>query len=140
MAHYIVVYFCTALIFLAIDFVWLGYIAKDYYISSLGHLMLDDINLKVATSFYLLYAVGIVIFAVHPALSGNEWKTALIYGALFGFFCYATYDLTNMATLKDWPASVSFFDMAWGTFVTGVSSTGGFFLSRFVLNSVFKLS
>ena len=137
MAHYIIAYLCTALVFLLIDFVWLSYIAKDMYMNALGHLMLDDVNMKIAAGFYLMYGVGMVIFAVNPALVQDQWQTALIFGALFGFFCYAAYDFTNMATLKDWPIKMSIIDMAWGTFLTGASSTGGFFLTRFVTKTLF---
>lgn len=136
MIHYIVAYMCTAVIFLAIDYVWLGFIAKELYFSSLGHLMADEVNFKIAAGFYLIYAAGIVVFAVNPALISGEWKTALIYGALFGFFCYATYDFTNMATLRDWPIKVSLIDIAWGTFLTGISSTGGFFLTQFISGGI----
>lgn len=136
MVHYIIAYVCTAIIFLAIDFVWLGYIAKGFYFNQLGHLMLDDINFLVASGFYLLYAVGIVIFAVSPALQSNQWSHAALYGALFGLFCYATYDFTNMATLKDWPVLVSFVDIAWGTVLTGTTATLGFFISRMILDKI----
>lgn len=135
-ASYIIAYVCTAIIFLAIDFVWLGFIAKDLYFNQLEHLMLDKVNLPIAAGFYLLYAVGIVIFAVGPALNGGAWTHALIYGALFGFFAYATYDFTNMATLKDWPVFISMIDIAWGTFITGVSATLGFWLSQFIIDKL----
>lgn len=135
MLYYATLYICTALIFLALDFIWLGFIANNFYMNALGDLMKEEVDFKIAAGFYLMYAVGIVIFAVHPALASNEWKHALIYGALFGFFCYATYDMTNMATLKNWPTQVSIVDMAWGTFVTAFSATSGFFVSRYVVNN-----
>lgn len=136
MTHYIIAYICTAVIFLTIDFVWLGFVAKDLYFNQLGHLMLDKVNFPIAAGFYLMYAIGIVIFAVAPALNNGQWTTALIYGALFGFFAYATYDFTNMATLKDWPVLISIIDIAWGTVLTGTSATLGFFLSRSIIDKL----
>lgn len=133
---YFVAYFCTALVFLTIDFIWLGVIAKDLYFSQLGHLMKEKVNMPIAAGFYLLYAIGIVIFAVGPALQNNQWSYALIYGALFGFFAYATYDFTNMATLKGWPYTLSLIDIAWGTFITGTSATAGFWLTRLILDKL----
>ncbi len=87
----------------------------------------------LAVAFYVLYVVGLSLFVVGPALNANAWKHALLWGALFGFFAYATYDLTNLATLAQFPARVAIVDMAWGTFLSGVSCTAGFFIARFVL-------
>lgn len=136
MSNFIVAYIFTALIFLAIDFVWLGFVAKDFYFNALGPLLKEKPDMLIAAVFYLMYAVGIVIFAVAPALESGEWKTAMLYGALFGFFCYATYDFTNMATIKDWPVKVSVVDIAWGVFITGFSAVSGFFLTQLVLNKM----
>ncbi|MEM1307807.1 MAG: DUF2177 family protein, partial [Pseudomonadota bacterium] len=77
-----------------------------------------------------VYCIGIVIFAVAPALTSGQWTTAALYGALFGFFCYATYDMTNLATLRDWPLRMSLVDIAWGTVLTGFAATSGFFATR----------
>lgn len=134
MSQYLIAYLGTAVVFLLIDFLWLGFVAKDFYFGQLNHLMLDKINIPVALGFYLLYAVGIVVFAVSPALENGQWITSLMYGALFGFFAYATYDLTNMATLKDWPVLMSVVDVAWGAFITGTSATAGFFLTRYIID------
>ncbi len=82
-----------------------------------------------------MYAVGIVIFCVAPALQNGQWTTAALYGALFGFFAYSTYDFTNMATLKDWPVLISVVDIAWGTFITGAAATFGFLLTRIFVNT-----
>lgn len=136
MAPYIIAYISTAAIFLTIDFIWLGLVAKNFYHEQLGHLMLDEVNLPMAAGFYLIYAVGIVIFAISPALQSGKWITALTLGALFGFFAYATYDFTNMATLKDWPFLMSYVDIAWGTFITGVSATLGYLATQFLISKL----
>ena len=133
MTNYIIAYICTAAVFLVIDFLWLGLVAKDFYFGQLGHLMLDKINLPVAAGFYLLYALGIVVFAVSPALQTGQWTTALIYGAMSGFFAYATYNFTNMATLKDWPTLMSIVDLIWGVALTSASATLGFLLTNYIV-------
>jgi uncharacterized membrane protein len=101
-------------IFFAIDMVWLGVVASSFYKSKLGHLM-GEIQWPAAITFYLVFLVGLVIFAIYPAVLRGSWSYAVVYGALFGFFTYATYDLTNLATLRDWPLSVTLVDMLWGT-------------------------
>ena len=128
--QYLAAYVVTAVIFLFLDFLWLGYIAKSFYFSRLGELLLDKPNLGVAAGFYAVYVIGLVIFAVAPALQSGSWKTALIYGSLFGFFCYATYDMTNLATLKGWPVTVAIVDVIWGTVLTGVSALMGYLIVR----------
>lgn len=128
--QYLAAYVVTAIIFLFIDFLWLGYIAKNFYFSRLGDLLLDKPNLGVAAVFYAVYVIGVVIFAVAPALQSGTWKTALLYGALFGFFCYATYDMTNLATLKGWPVTVAIVDTIWGTALTGASALLGYLIVK----------
>jgi len=127
---YIKAYIFTAFTFLAIDAVWLGVVATDFFKSNIGHLMADAVNFPVAGGFYLLYAAGIVYFAIKPALAAQSAKTALINGALFGFFCYGTYDMTNLATLKDWPIIVAIVDISWGTVLTAVSALCGYALTK----------
>jgi uncharacterized membrane protein len=126
MAQYLTAYAITACVFLGIDFVWLSNVAKSFYFDRLGGLLLDRPNIGAAAAFYALYVVGIVIFAVAPALREGSAVTALVYGALFGFFAYATYDMTNYATLKNWSFTVSVVDTAWGTCLTGVSALIGY--------------
>lgn len=128
--RYVYLYLITAPIFLAIDFIWLGYIARDFYRSRLEGLMLESPNLGIAAGFYAVYVVGIVLFAQSVALADGRWTSALLWGALFGFFAYATYDLTNLATLKNWPLSVSLVDIAWGTALSGVSAAAGFAIAN----------
>ena len=125
MSKYLAAYGVTAFVMIAIDLVWLGLIAKPLYQNGIGHLMADKPDIPVAIIFYLLYALGLMIFAVTPQQSAPGWSRALMVGAMFGFFAYATYDLTNLSTLKGWPLSLSLMDIAWGTLVSGVSSAAG---------------
>lgn len=136
MLQYITAYISAIVVFLAIDYVWLAIVAKDFFRSNIGHLMMDEVNMPIAAGFYLMYGIGIVIFAVAPALLSDQWKHAAIYGALFGFFCYATYDFTNMATLKDWPVLMAAIDISWGTFLTGAAATASFFITRAVIKLI----
>lgn len=119
--QYIVAYLVAALAFGAMDAVWLNTMFTRLYKPEIGEL-LGDLRWAPALIFYLLYLVGIQIFAVAPALKSGQWTTALIYGALFGLFCYATYDLTNHATMKVWSIKVTVLDIIWGTFATGTAS------------------
>ncbi len=126
-------YVISVPLFFAIDMLWLGLIAKNFYISRLGYIM-GEVNWPVAIIFYLVFLVGLTFFAIYPAVTDNSWVTALLLGALFGFFTYATYDLTNLATLRDWPLSVTLVDMAWGTVLGGMVSLLTYFVySNFVL-------
>lgn len=125
MNKYLAAYAGTAVVMVALDMLWLGVIAKTMYQQGIGHLMADKPNIGVAVGFYLLYALGVVIFAVSPQHGGSSWGTTLVMGALFGFFAYATYDLTNLATLRDWPLRLSLIDMAWGTLVSAAAAAGG---------------
>jgi uncharacterized membrane protein len=111
-------YVITLLIFFAIDLVWLGLVAKNFYQKQIGHLMSPDVNWVAAALFYAVYIGGIVFFAIKPAFEDGGARRALAYGALFGFIAYATYDLTNQATMKNWPVLVTVIDLAWGTALT----------------------
>jgi uncharacterized membrane protein len=116
--------------FLAIDLLWIGVIARDFYRGQLGPLMLDQPRLGVAFLFYALYCLGLVIFAVLPGLRGESLVHAALLGAAFGFFAYATYDLTNLATLKGFPVKMAVVDMAWGTLLGGVVAACSFLVAR----------
>jgi len=111
-------YVITLLIFFAIDLVWLGVVAKNFYRQHIGHLMSADVNWSAALLFYAVYIAGIVFFAIKPAFEAGSASRALAYGAFFGFIAYATYDLTNQATMKNWPVLVTVIDLAWGTVLT----------------------
>jgi uncharacterized membrane protein len=132
MIQYLTAYAATALLFLGLDFIWLSQVARSFYFDRLGGMLLDKPNLGAAAAFYCVYVIGIMIFAVAPALRSESAMTALVYGALFGFFAYATYDMTNYATLRNWPIAVSLVDIAWGTFLTGLSAFGGYLVTRLV--------
>ena len=122
----IISYLLTTLVFFAIDMLWLGLVAKNLYRKYLGGFLSDTVNWKAAIIFYLLFIIGIFIFAIMPAFEKNSLGKAVLLGALFGFFTYATYDLTNLATLKNWPLPIVFIDMAWGAILTATVSTAGY--------------
>jgi uncharacterized membrane protein len=126
----IVSYLLTAVVFFAIDLVWLGLVARNMYQRHIGHLMSSQVNWVAAMVFYLAFIVGILVFAAYPSVDDDSVLHALGRGALFGFLAYATYDLTNLATLKDWPLSITIIDITWGTILTGVVSVAGFFIVR----------
>lgn len=126
------IYLITLIVFFIIDLIWLGLIAKNIYNDNIGHLMGEKVNWLAAGVFYLLYILGLVYFAVNPALRGEGMMYALKTGMLFGFFTYMTYDLTNLATLKDWPLKVTLIDMAWGTFLGGSVSTVSYLLNKLI--------
>ena len=111
-------YLTTVVLFLAVDSLWLGVVARTFYRDQLGEFMLASPKLGIAAAFYLFYAAAIVILAVMPALKSGVWWQAAVYGAVLGLAAYGTYDITNMATLKNWPYLMSFVDMAWGTLLT----------------------
>ena len=107
---------------IAIDLVWLLGIAKNLYRDQMGDLMANEPKLIAGLAFYLFYALGVCIFVIIPALSKQSWIYALQYGALFGLFCYMTYDLTNLAVIRNFPTQLALIDIAWGSFVTAVCS------------------
>ena len=117
------IYFSFLFILIAIDLIWLLGVAKNLYRSEMGDLMATEPKLVAGLAFYLLYALGVCIFVVVPALSKQSWLYALQYGALFGFFCYMTYDLTNLAVVRNFPTQLAFIDIAWGSFVTAVCAS-----------------
>ncbi|HEY1710920.1 MAG TPA: DUF2177 family protein [Rhizomicrobium sp.] len=120
---------CLAVL-LGLDAVWLTTTNSTIYQPAIGELLAAKPNIAAIALFYPLSVLGVVYFALNPALNSGAWTDALIKGALFGLFAYATYDLTNMATLKVWSLKLTLLDMAWGTFLTGVSATLGFFITR----------
>lgn len=122
MLKYFVVYFSFLISLLVIDLIWLLGIAKNLYRAEMGSLMAPEPRLLAGLGFYLLYALGVTIFVTLPALSKQSWIYALQYGALFGFFCYMTYDLTNLAVIRDFPIRLALIDIAWGASVTASSA------------------
>lgn len=130
MQFHIIGYFTTGLVFLVLDAVWLTVMGGRLYRPILGDLLLARFSAAPAVVFYLLYVLGMMIFAVSPAIAAADGQVALIYGALFGFFAYATYDLTNQATLRNWTLTLSMADIAWGTAVSGAASVAGYMIAR----------
>ncbi|MCG6537023.1 MAG: DUF2177 family protein [Syntrophales bacterium LBB04] len=133
MMKFFYLYLLTIPIFFGIDMIWLGFVARGFYRNQLGHLLRPDVNWTAAILFYLLYIVGILIFATNPALAINSPRQAVLLGGLFGFFAYTTYDLTNLATLKDWPIMVVWVDILWGVFLTASVAVASFFIGRWLL-------
>jgi uncharacterized membrane protein len=127
---YVLAYLGTAIAFLGLDFLWLGTVAIGFYRSRIGELLLDQPNFLAAGLFYLFYVAGIVYFAVQPALLSGSWTTAAIAGGILGFIAYGTYDMTNMATLKNWSPAVSAIDMAWGTCLTAFAAVVGYWVAQ----------
>ncbi len=125
MTKYFAAYIATLVVMLVLDLLWIGVIAKPLYQQGIGHLMADPPRMGVAAVFYLVFALGLMVFAITPGTSAPGWKSAALSGALFGFFAYATYDLTNLATLRAWPVSLALIDMAWGTAVSAVCAGVG---------------
>lgn len=117
-------------VFFALDMVWIGLVAKNFYRSQIGFLMKNEFNWTAAVIFYLLFIVGLVLFVITPAMEKNSWMHALLFGALFGLITYATYDLSNLATLKDWPLLVTIVDLAWGATLAASVSTATYFIAR----------
>ena len=117
-------------IFLVIDFIWLTVIAKSLYAQHLGYLMAPKANLLAALIFYLLFVVGLQYFVLNPALLTGNWVSVLLSGMFFGLVTYATYDLTNLATVRDWPILITFIDLVWGSFVSGITALLSFLIIR----------
>ena len=131
----LILYAITFVVFFLIDMVWLGVVAKGFYRRHLGALLSPKVNWAAAILFYLLFIAGIVVFAVRPALLGGGPSAALGLGAFLGLVAYATYDLTNLATIKDWPLVVTVVDLVWGTVLGGSVS----FLSALLGRRLLKL-
>jgi uncharacterized membrane protein len=125
MTKYAASFGAIALIMVALDVLWIGVIAKPLYQDGIGHLMAQNPRLSAAALFYAVYALGLLLFVVLPSAEAGNWHTPLMRGALFGFFAYATYDLTNLATLKDWPIGLSALDMAWGSIASAAAAVAG---------------
>jgi len=128
--RYAVLYLATLFVLIPLDFLFLGIVAKDFFTSQVGN-MLGEIKLVPAAIFYLLYVVGVLIFVSGPASA--TWQDTLLYGALFGLFCYATFDLTSLALLRNWSWAVAAVDIGWGAVVTAVSSTAGLLVANWLV-------
>ena len=124
------IYFSFLIALIAIDLVWLLGIAKNLYRHEMGDLMASEPKLIAGFAFYLIYALGVCIFVIVPALSKQSWIYALQYGALFGLFCYMTYDLTNLAVVRNFPTQLAFIDIAWGSFVTALCASFAYWVGN----------
>ena len=127
--RYVVLYLATLIVLIPIDFLFLGVVAKGFFTAEVGD-MLGEIRPLPAILFYLLYVGGILIFVSGPISA--TWQTTLLYGALFGLFCYATFDLTSLSLLKHWTWAVAAVDVTWGSLVTALSSTLGFLIANWI--------
>jgi uncharacterized membrane protein len=132
MSAFLAAWAVTAVVFLVIDAIWLGLVATSFYARALGDLMLDQPKLGIAALFYIGYTFAIVLLASAPAAKSGSLSQAVLYGAVFGLAAYGTYDITNMATLKNWPVTMSIVDMIWGTVLTAVSATAGYATLRYM--------
>jgi uncharacterized membrane protein len=132
-SFYLKLYALTVPVFFIIDLIWLGVVAKGFYQKNLKYILSPNVNWTAAIIFYLMYIAGILIFAVLPGVAKDSVRHAALWGALFGFFTYATYDLTNLALLKDWPLNIVVVDILWGAVLCTVVSTLSFYIARWLI-------
>jgi uncharacterized membrane protein len=126
----IVTYIASLIVFLALDALWLGFIARDFFVAQMGPLLRDDPNFAVAAIFYLFFVAGILYFAVSAGLRESSMMVAVLNGAFLGLLAYGTYDITNLSVLKGYPPILAAVDMAWGTFVSGVTAGAGYWAAK----------
>lgn len=131
--YYLKLYLMTVPVFFAIDLLWLGVLAKNFYQNNLTHLLSPAVNWPAALLFYFIYIAGIILFAVKPGLDAQSLARAALWGALFGFFTYMTYDLTNLATLRDWPLKVVVVDIVWGTLLCTLVASSSYLIGRWLV-------
>lgn len=132
MQKYAIAYAGSAAVFLVLDFVWLSLASRYFYRPQLGELLSDNPDLKIAAAFYLIYVIGVVVFAVMPAYAARSLALAIGLGSLLGLVAYGTYDITNLATIRGWPAIVSIVDLVWGVFVTATAAASGYAVLRWL--------
>jgi uncharacterized membrane protein len=130
MKRYVILYLATLTVLVPLDFLFLGVLAKDFFKAQVGP-ALGDINAVPAILFYLLYAAGILAFV--SAAAASNWQHTLLYGALFGLICYATFDLTTLALLKGWTWPAALVDIAWGAVATALSATLGLWITNAIV-------
>jgi uncharacterized membrane protein len=131
--RYAVLYLATLVVLIPVDFLFLGMVAKGFFTAQVGD-MLGEIRLAPAVLFYLLYVAGVLVFVNAPASA--TWQSTLLYGALFGLFCYATFDLTSLSLLKHWTWPVAIIDVSWGACVTALSSTAGLLIANWLMPKI----
>ena len=130
---YLKLYALTVPVFFIIDLIWLGVVAKGFYQKNLKYILSPNVNWTAAIIFYLMYIAGILIFAVLPGVAKDSLRHAVLWGALFGFFTYATYDLTNLALLKDWPLNIVIVDILWGVVLCTAVATSSFYIAKWLI-------
>ena len=128
--RHLIAYGASAVVFLGLDMLWLGVLARGFYVRQMGDLLREPPHLGIAGLFYLVYVGGIVLFAVLPALQAQSWRSALLLGLALGVVAYGTYDLTNLATLRRWPRALGAVDLAWGSLLTGLAAIAGYLAVR----------
>jgi len=132
-SFYLKLYALTVPVFFIIDLIWLGVVAKGFYQKNLKFILSPNVNWTAAIIFYLMYIAGILIFAVVPGVAKDSLRHAALWGALFGFFTYATYDLTNLALLKDWPLNIVIVDILWGVVLCTIVATLSFYIAKWLI-------
>ncbi len=130
---YLKLYALTVPVFFIIDLIWLGVVAKGFYQKNLNALLSPKVNWPAAIVFYLIFIAGILIFAVIPAAAKDSLRHAFLWGALFGFFTYMTYELTNLALLKNWPLTIVIVDILWGAVLCAAVATISFYIAKWLL-------
>ena len=130
MLKLVVSYLATAAVFVTMDAGWLTIMGPKVYKPVIGPLLAKTVDPGAAVAFYLLYIVGLMVFAIRPALAGADWRLAPLYGALLGLVAYGTYDLTNQATLRLWSIGITVADLGWGMTASAIASTAGFFAAK----------
>ncbi|MFO7819010.1 MAG: DUF2177 family protein [Halanaerobacter sp.] len=131
MIGYVKAYLVAVFVFFSIDMLWLGVVAKRFYRQQLGFILKDSYNFSAAIVFYLFFISGLLFFVINRAVSLGSWKYALLTGMFFGFITYATYDMTNLATLQDWPLLVTVVDIIWGSLLCALTSVVSYFIIRY---------
>jgi uncharacterized membrane protein len=132
MIYYLKLYLASLVVFFAGDMVWLGLVASSFYKKHLGYLMAPTINWYAAIIFYLLFIFGILVFVVLPGIKENSLQNTILRAALFGLITYATYDLTNLATIKDWPLIVTLVDLGWGMALSTIVGVAGYYVAKWL--------
>jgi uncharacterized membrane protein len=132
-SFYLKLYALTVPVFFVVDLIWLGVVARGFYQKNLKNLLSPNVNWAAAIVFYLIFIAGILIFAVIPALNKDSWRHAVLWGALFGFFTYMTYELTNLALLKNWPLNIVIVDILWGVVLCTAVATASFCIAKWLL-------
>ncbi len=127
-----IIFITSLIVFFALDMFWLGFVAKKFYDNQIGLLMKEKINWFAAIVFYILFVIALNIFVISPAISNSSMQFAVVYGLMFGFITYATYDLTNLAVLKDWPLKITIVDMIWGSVLSMLVSVITFSIFTFI--------